>query len=79
MTGLLVLVIFEKTIYFAYFLNQDTSLNIQLKHLKFGIHIDSTHMEGKLSHIFHLCYSFHFMKSRTFICKKYQKVSRFFT
>ena len=35
-------------------LNQDISLNNSLKHLKFGVPVDITHMEVTVSQIFNL-------------------------
>ena len=49
---------------FQIFLNQDASPNISLKHLRFGVFIDNTHMEEIVSQILYLGPSFLFMKSR---------------
>ena len=43
---------FEKLFFHIYFLIQDISLNISLKHLKFGVQNDSTHIQGTKSLLF---------------------------
>ena len=50
----------EKLVLFHIFLNQDISLNISLRHLKFGVCIDNNQMEGTVSHIFYLGPSYFF-------------------
>ena len=47
--------------------------------MKFGILVGGGHTEGTVSQILQLGPSFHFMKSRKFSCKNWQKVSRFLT
>ena len=55
------------------------SIDISSKHMKLGIHVDITHMEGTMSQIFNEGVDFYFMKSRKNISKKQQKVSCFLT
>ena len=51
-------------------LNQEISLDTSLKKMKFGMPVDSTHMEGSLSHL-----SLVFLKE---ILKKIQKITKGF-
>ena len=67
-----------KIVFFnIFFLNWDISVRNGAKFIKFVILVVGGHTEGTVSQIFHLGPSFHFMKSRKFSCKKWQKVSRF--
>ena len=54
---------------YIYIFNQDISLKISLKSLKFGVLIASTHIEVTVSHISYLGLSYIFMKSRRIMCK----------
>ena len=47
-----------------YFFNMDISLIMTVTCMTICIHIAKTHMEGSLSQIFYLGFSFHFMECR---------------
>ena len=55
---------FENLIFFIYFLNKDVSVNIPWKFLRFEIHKHEGHLEGTVSQIFYVGFSFYFMRSR---------------
>ena len=61
------------------FLNWIFSVIYEPKITKFGTCVVNDHSEGTVSQIIDLGPSLYFMKSRKSSCKKYQKVSRFFT
>ena len=46
--------------------------------LKFGIHVQKGHLEGRVSQIFYLGPNFHVMEFRKYCFKKCKKVTLFF-
>ena len=60
---------FENLIFFIYFFNKDISY-IPSTFLKFWIHVDEGHMEGRVSQILDIGPSFYFMQSRKKSFKK---------
>ena len=69
----------EKLIFTLHFFIQDISVNKILRHTQFGMHTDEIQMEGTVSQIFEIEFSFDFMKCRKLFWKKSTKSSRFLT
>ena len=67
----------EKCLFSLYVLNMDISVTIAPTYFKFRYIALDICMEGTVSQIFDIVYSFYFIKCRNVLFKKYQTVSLF--
>ena len=66
------------TFQLLFFLSYDISPNNIFRSTKFAMLIDNIHMEGTVSQISEIGFSFYFMKCRKFNQKKINKIFPFF-